>query len=1162
MRSTGARGAVSVVAGRTLRTLAVVAVALAAGCSDPEPVVYPDPTISGFSPTEGPTGTEVTITGTNFSTAGFNLVKFNGATATVSAATATELKVTVPDDATTGKVTVHNGSALATSSGVFTVTGSTVKPPDSPPIITNFSPMNGPVGTVVTITGSGFVATPTSNTVTIGGALATVTAASPTSLSATVPAGAVTGPISVSTLRGTFTTKANFTVAQAPEAPETPIAIAVNATQVNLSWGPVKEATGYNLYRSETPGVALTQANRITAAPVPSSPYADKGLTTGTAYYYVITAVNAHGESRASKEVSAVPTLPPPAPPAIASFSPTNGTVGTAVTITGSYFSPIATNNTVLFGGGVPAVVSTATATSLSVTVPAGATTGELTVTTASGTAKSASPFVVLLPPDPPTNVTSIAASATLVNINWTPVKGATGYHVYRTTTPGVATTTGNRITSAPVTVYPYADSGLTTGTAYYYVVTALNAYGESQPSKEVSAVPSTPPPSPPVIASFAPTNGTVGTAVTITGSYFSAIATNNTVLFGGGIPAVVNSAAPTTLTVTVPAGATTGAITVTTASGTATSASPFVVLLPPDPPGGVTAIAVNATQVNVSWSLVKDATGYNIYRTTTPGVALTAGNRITATPLAGPPHADTGLTTGTAYYYVVTAVSANGESRASTEVSAVPTTPPPSPPSIASFSPTNGTVGTVVTITGSYFSSIATNNTVFFGGNAPAVVSAATTSSLTVSVPVGATTGPITVTTASGTATSAASFVVLTAPAAPTGVTAVPASSTQVNLSWTPVTGATGYHVYRSTTAGVTVSVGNRITGTPVATPPYADAGLTAGTTYYYVVTALNANGESTGSTEVSATPPVALPAPGGVTAAAGVGQNTVSWNPVAGAASYNIYYATGATIPTTASTKIANAKSPYVHSNLTIGLRYTYVVTAVNAQGESVASMWVEATPVVPVVVARVVSGIPQTILQSNAEVSVKDSAGVAVPIATVTLNGTPLGYDSARAIYKGYVAVAAGGAVELSVSVNGAVFSLPTGITQFTTYPTITSPTNGTIWFSNDMTLLTKWNAGAPVTGTYNYGSIIFDTVSVNPYWANSLYWNNFISPSLANPGVGSLVPKGVVAVNKSVALFVYISKTETVTLGGAAGGTSVGSVDIIGASIPVTLTTSTP
>lgn len=81
--------------------------------------------ITNFSPASGPVGTTVTVTGTNFSsTIANNTVTFNGTTATVTAAIPTQLTVTVPTGATTGKVAVTVGGTTVTSTTDFTVTTS------------------------------------------------------------------------------------------------------------------------------------------------------------------------------------------------------------------------------------------------------------------------------------------------------------------------------------------------------------------------------------------------------------------------------------------------------------------------------------------------------------------------------------------------------------------------------------------------------------------------------------------------------------------------------------------------------------------------------------------------------------------------------------------------------------------------------------------------------------------------------------------------------------------------------------------------------------------------------------------------------------------------------------------------------------------------------
>ena len=93
-----------------------------------------------------------------------------------------------------------------------------------------------------------------------------------------------------------------------PSNPQNLLATPGNS-KIDLSWDTVDGATSYNVKRSETPGgpyqtIATTTAGAIT--------YSDTGLQNGTTYYYVVSAVNAGGESSDSNEVSATPTAPQP----------------------------------------------------------------------------------------------------------------------------------------------------------------------------------------------------------------------------------------------------------------------------------------------------------------------------------------------------------------------------------------------------------------------------------------------------------------------------------------------------------------------------------------------------------------------------------------------------------------------------------------------------------------------------------------------------------------------------------------------------------------------------------------------------------------------------------------------------------------------------------
>ncbi|GLI39402.1 fibronectin type III domain-containing protein [Geobacter hydrogenophilus] len=199
------------------------------------------------------------------------------------------------------------------------------------------------------------------------------------------------------------------------------------------------------------------------------------------------------------------------------------------------------------------------------------------------------------------------------------------------------------------------------------------------------------------------------------------------------------------------------------------------------------------------------------------------------------------------------------------------------------------------------------------------------------------------------------------TVPSAPAPTAA--AGSGQVTISWSPVANATSYNIYWSTTTGVTPATGTKIAN---VNSPYTQTGLTNGTTYFYVMTAVNAVGESAPSTEVSATPAAAATvpaAPTGVTAAAGANQVTVTWPAVTGATSYNLYWSTTTGVTPANGTLIAGVTSPYVQTGLTNGTTYFYVVTAVNAAGESAPSAQVSATPAAAVTVPAAPTGVTAT-------------------------------------------------------------------------------------------------------------------------------------------------------------------------------------------------------
>ena len=235
---------------------------------------------------------------------------------------------------------------------------------------------------------------------------------------------------------------------------------------------------------------------------------------------------------------------------------------GNVIRIFGTGFIPGAT--TVTFGGTPATNVGFVTSTELLVTVPAG-TVGTVDVTvTAAGATSTLPAAYTYLPPPTISGVTPAkgkTAGGDTVDITGTNFGSASDTSVYF---GGVAATIVT-ITSTDITVLTPA------GTPGSVDVRVSAPGGDVTRSGAFTYF------APPVITSFAPTQGGFGATVTITGQNFDPDSTGDQVFFGA-LQANVVSAAPTLLTVTVPTNATTGPITITTAGGSAVSATSFVV--------------------------------------------------------------------------------------------------------------------------------------------------------------------------------------------------------------------------------------------------------------------------------------------------------------------------------------------------------------------------------------------------------------------------------------------------------------------------------------------------------------------------------------------------------------------------------------------------------
>jgi len=245
------------------------------------------------------------------------------------------------------------------------------------PVISSLSEPAGAVGTSVTITGVNFQGTQGTSTVTFNGTAATPTSWSGTTIVVPVPAGATPGNVVV-TVGGVASNGLPFVVGNVPvitslSDPAGPVGSQLTVTGVNFG---ATQGTSTITFNGTAATAIITWSGTSMVVNVPA------GATTGN----VLVTVGGNASNEITFVVGSVPVITALSEPA--------GPVGSTLTITGANFGTPQGTSTVTFNGTSAGAATTWGNNSITVTVPAGATTGSVVVTV-DGTAGNGLPFVV-----------------------------------------------------------------------------------------------------------------------------------------------------------------------------------------------------------------------------------------------------------------------------------------------------------------------------------------------------------------------------------------------------------------------------------------------------------------------------------------------------------------------------------------------------------------------------------------------------------------------------------------------------------------------------------------------------------------------------------------------------------------------------------------------
>ncbi|MBL7992345.1 MAG: T9SS type A sorting domain-containing protein [Candidatus Kapabacteria bacterium] len=351
------------------------------------------PTITNFFPVLGTPGTPVRIIGTRFGGTLYNTpptVTFGGVPAqTVIINSPTDITAIVPRNATTGSLRVVTPGGTAATISTFTFI--------PPPRITDIAPSVAPEGTLVTVSGTGFLQV---SEVRFGGVKTQFTLNNSNRLTAVISTGA-TGFVEIFTPAGIITSATVFTFAPPP--------LITKATPPILGTGATLELEGFGFVAIPEVRFGNVTAAEVTVSTIRAmSVVVPRSLTPGQ---YPITVITPGGTTTSSFTVTIVPA------PIVSKFTPLSGTTGTIVQILGRNFTVAAIANVRI--AGVTAANFQVVSDSLIIAETARiSTAGIVSVTALGGTSVAPGVFQNIAPPPIISGFTPTAATTgTLITV-------------------------------------------------------------------------------------------------------------------------------------------------------------------------------------------------------------------------------------------------------------------------------------------------------------------------------------------------------------------------------------------------------------------------------------------------------------------------------------------------------------------------------------------------------------------------------------------------------------------------------------------------------------------------------------------------------------------------------------------------------------------------